>query len=160
MAPKQAPRPARPTPITAKPKLHPRRDLTAEKTRFVAWLLGDKGGVSTQVELAKVLGVDNATLSDWKHDDFVLGLLRRANEMLEPMWAEALANLVRIATQKSDDYIAVRAISELAKILGKTAATRVEHSGQVDSTQRVEVVPAQWPEYDKTGKIVPLRRSA
>lgn len=134
-------------------------DLTPQKTAYVAWLLDTDRTPRTQVELAKQLGVDAATLSDWKRDEFVVGLLKRANEFVEPKWAEVLRTLFLIA--RDPDHIAcVQAARELGKLLNKYPTAKIEHSGKVETIERVEIVPAHWPEYDAGGKIVPIRRAS
>lgn len=134
-------------------------DLTPQKTTYVAWLLDTDRTPRTQAELAKQLGVDAATLSDWKRDEFVVGLLKRANEFVEPKWAEVLRTLFVIA--RDPDHInCVQAARELGKLLNKYPSAKIDVSGQINSETRVEVVPATWPDYSADGKIIPIRRSA
>lgn len=110
-------------------------DLTPQKTAFVAWLLDTEREPRTQGELAKRLGVDPATLSDWKRDEFVVGLLRRANEFVEPKWAEVLRTLFIIA-RDPEHMQAVQAARELGKLLGKYPSDKVE----VTTVERVAYV--------------------
>lgn len=111
-------------------------DLSAQKDAFVAWLVSAHKEPRTQTELAGVLGVDIATLSDWKHDDYVIAGLKRAESRREAGWAKAFANLERIATQTQDNGAAVAAIREMGKLLSKYPAEKVDHT----VTERVAYV--------------------
>lgn len=112
-------------------------DLSAQKDAFVAWLVSAHKEPRTQTELAGVLGVDIATLSDWKHDDYVIAGLKRAESRREAGWAKAFANLERIATQTQDNTAAVSAIREMGKLLGKYPSEKVD----VSVTDRAAYVP-------------------
>lgn len=94
-------------------------EYTALKTEYVAWLLDPDRSPISQGAWAREHNIHPNTVTRWKSDDFVLGLLKRSAEMMEPVWARALANLTRIATQRLDDMVAVAAIKELGKLLKK-----------------------------------------
>jgi hypothetical protein len=99
---------------------HRNTDVTAVKIAFVRWLLDPRRQPKTQEQWARDHEIAPETLSHWKtEDEFVLSLLKKAETLLEPFWAEAVANIVRIATQQTDDYAAVQAFGQLSKILGK-----------------------------------------
>lgn len=93
-------------------------DNRALKTDYVSWLLDPQKHPKTQVQWAKEHDVAAETVSRWKNDPFVLELLKRANELLEPMWARALSSLVAIASDP-DHINCVAAIKELGKLMGK-----------------------------------------
>lgn len=106
-------------------------DNTAIKTAYVRWLLDPRRSPKTQAEWAKLHDVAEETVSRWKSsDEFVLALLGKAETLLEPFWAEACANIVRIATQQNDDYAAVQAFAQMSKILGKDKQ-KVEITGRM-----------------------------
>lgn len=111
-------------------------DTTHLKLAFVDWLVAAHKEPRTQTELAGVLGVDIATLSDWKHDDYVIAGLKRAETRREAGWARAFANLERIACQTQDNAAAVSAIKEMGKLLSKYPAEKVDHT----VTERVAYV--------------------
>lgn len=93
-------------------------DHTALKTEYVSWLLDPHKDPKTQKQWAEAHNLAPETLSRWKQDEFVLGLLKRATELLEPMWARALSSLVAIASDP-DHISCVAAIKELGKLMNK-----------------------------------------
>lgn len=113
MAEKKAARPRRAAPTTAK-----KRDLTAAKIAFATWLRTPLPEHRTQTALAEHLGVDNATLSDWKHDPLVLAELDKLDQRRQATWAQATARLERIGLYGKDAE-AIQAIKELGKLWGK-----------------------------------------
>lgn len=106
-----------------------REDL---KTEYVAWLLDPDRSPTLQKDWARAHGLHEVTVSRWRHDDFVLALLKRSNEMLEPAWALAMANLIRIAHAQFDDMTAVQAIKELGKLLKKYPDTKVDVAHHIE----------------------------
>lgn len=101
-------------------------DMTAIKLAYAEWLVSYTKEPKTQSELAVVLGVDAATLSDWKRDAYVLELLKGFESRREADWARAWANLVRIACQTADNASALGAIKELGKIMAKYPSEKVD----------------------------------
>lgn len=93
-------------------------DTQALKTEYVSWLLDPEKNPQTQHAWATAHGLTPETVSRWKRDPFVLELLRRANELLEPLWARALSTLVKVATDP-EHMSCVAAIRELGKLLQK-----------------------------------------
>lgn len=92
-------------------------------------------GKGTQKDWAKDHGLHEVTVSEWKSDEFVVGLLRKANTMMEPVWAAALGTLARIATDENHPQV-VQAIRELGKLLDKYPSEKVNVS--VDRVAYVE----------------------
>lgn len=88
------------------------------KAEYVAWLLDPDRYPRTQQAWAEKHGIHEVTVSRWRHDDYVLDLLKRASEMLEPVWARVLATLIKVATD-SDHMQCVQAARELGKLLKK-----------------------------------------
>lgn len=94
------------------------RDMTAVKAAFVEWLTSTYPEPPTQVALAERLGVDAATLSDWKRDPYVLGLLEKVDERRVATWAQGTARIERIML-RGKDTDAIAAYRELGKLWGK-----------------------------------------
>ena len=113
MAEKKAARPRKAAPTHAK-----NRDMTALKAAFVEWLTSAYPEPPTQTLLAERMGVDAATLSDWKRDPYVVGLLEKVDERRVATWAQATARLVRIALRGKDSD-AIQAVRELGKLWGR-----------------------------------------
>lgn len=105
------------------------------KTEYVAWLLDPDRSPRTQKEWAAEHGLHEVTVSRWRHDEYVIALLKRAADMLEPVWARVLATLVKIATD-SDHIQAVQAARELGKLLGKYPSEKLT----VETVTRVAYV--------------------
>lgn len=112
----------------AKPTHAKNADMTATKTAFVEWLVARHKEPKTQTELAGLLGVDIATLSDWKHDEFVLAQLKKVEARREAGWAQAWANLERIACQTQDNASAIAAIKEMGKLMSKYPSEKIDHT--------------------------------
>lgn len=106
-------------------------DLTAHKTAFVQWLVSEQKEPATQRELALVLGVDGATLSDWKRDSYVVGLLQQFEARFVAEKARAQANLLRLATQTRNPMAAIAAYDKLARTFGWYATEKHEISGRM-----------------------------
>ena len=102
------------------------RDMTAAKVAFVEWLVAVHPEHPTQTALAEHLGVDAATLSDWKRDPLVVRLLKEWEDAREAGWARIYANLERIATQRQDMAAAVSAAREVGKLLKKYPSEKHE----------------------------------
>lgn len=111
-------------PKKAAPTTTRRNDLQALKARFVGWLTSDRPEPRYQYELAKVLGVDAATLSDWRHDPYVIDLLQKVDERRAATWAQCRARLERVVLHGSDGD-AIQAIRELGKLWGKYPVEKV-----------------------------------
>jgi hypothetical protein len=112
-------------PVKAK-RGRPIRDMRATKTAFVTHLLDPNPNKPSQREWAREYGIDPTTLSDWKSGDpFVLELLKNATAMYEPIWAQALATLASIATDR-DHISCVQAIRELGKLMKKYPSEKVD----------------------------------
>lgn len=112
-------------PTTAK-----KRDLTAAKIAFATWLRTALPEHRTQTALAQHLGVDNATLSDWKHDPLVLSELDKLDQRRQATWAQATARLERIVLYGKDPD-AIAAVRELGKLWGKYPSEKHEIAGRM-----------------------------
>jgi hypothetical protein len=120
--PKQAHRPAKAAPTHTK-----NADLTPQKLRFVEWLFSEERTPKTQSALAAELGVDAATLSDWKRSDpIVTGALAK----IESMFSLIDLAQFRIATNIKHQG-ATQAATFLAKRFGMFRAEKVELSGRM-----------------------------
>jgi hypothetical protein len=120
-ASKQA-RPAKAAPTHTK-----NADLTPQKLRFIEWLFSDERMPTKQGELAAELGVDAATLSDWKRaDPLVTAALAKVEERL------SLVDLAqfRIATDTKHPG-STQAATYLAKRFGMFRPEKVEHTGRM-----------------------------
>ena len=96
-------------------------DLTPQKLRFVEWLFAEQRIPSRQGDLAIELGVDPATLSDWKRDDpLVAGALGKIEDRIS---AVDLAQF-RIATDIKHPG-STQAATYLAKRFGMFKAEKV-----------------------------------
>lgn len=100
-------------------------DYSALKVDYVSWLLDPEKSPKTQQAWAIAHNLTPETVSRWKRDEFVLDLLKRANELLEPVWARVLATLVKIATDP-DHINCVSAIKELGKLMKKYPNEKLE----------------------------------
>jgi hypothetical protein len=92
---------------------------------YVSWLLDPEKSPRTQQAWAEAHGITAVTVSRWKRDEYVLELLKHANDLIEPMWARALATLIKVATDP-DHMSCVSAIRELGKLLGKYPSEKVD----------------------------------
>jgi len=99
-------------------KGHQGEDTQALKVAYVTWLLDPVRDPKTQGQWAALHDLNQATVSLWKSDEFVLDLLKKANTLMEPVWARAMATLAVIATDP-DHINCVAAIRELGKLLRK-----------------------------------------
>lgn len=129
MAEKKAARPRKAAPTSAK-KQAPKRDLIAAKLAFVAWRLDPMHQPSTQAAFAKEIGVDAATLSDWKRDPLVIEHMRKAEAEMADDWAVVLRAQYAIATSPLHPG-STQAATFLAKTFGKFKPDKVEHSGRM-----------------------------
>lgn len=119
-----------PKSISVKNKRARPGDSQALKVAYVGYLLDPDQHKGTQRDWAARHGVDEATLSRWKQDDFVLDLLKRATSLMEPVWAQALAALASIAVDRTHDHC-VAAVRELGKLMKKYPSEKLEVSGRM-----------------------------
>lgn len=136
-------------PKKAAPTHAKNRDMSALKAAFVQWLGDPFPNPPTQSALAMQIGVDAATLSDWKHDPYVVGLLEKRDQYRAAAWTQNEARLQRIA-REGKDADAISAIRELGKLWGKYPTEKLDVSVQrvayVEPGALREMALEQYPE--------------
>lgn len=125
-------------PKTSTPRLKAANTPIPNETKadYVAWLLDPERSPRTQGAWAEQHGIHEVTVSRWRHDDYVLDLLKRASEMLEPLWARIMATLIKIATDP-DHMQCVQAAREVGKLLKKYPSEKLD----LTLVDRVAYVP-------------------